>query len=84
MHTVRFCSTFLSPSAAAGAMVPYGNWLANAPAPAAIPDRLRNVRRSIVESRAPASLRRRGPLAGALSDLRVSSMAVSVYSLAVA
>ncbi len=31
------------------------------PAPAASPERLRNVRRSIVESRAPASLLRRGP-----------------------
>ena len=37
-------------------ITPYGSWLANAPAPAARPERLRNVRRSIVDRRAPASL----------------------------
>jgi hypothetical protein len=78
VHTVRFFST-LTPSfcACAGAMAPYGSWLANAPAPAAIPERLRNVRRSIVDNEAPASLRRRGPAIGVASDLRVSSMANS-------
>src|SRR3954468_9728127 len=75
VHTVRFFST-LVPSfcASAGPIAPYGNWLAKAPAPAATPERLRNVRRSIVDRRAPASLRRRGPDVGAASDLRVSSM----------
>ena len=77
VHTVRFVSTLTaSPSlaASAGPITPYGSWLANAPAPAARPERFRNVRRSIVENLAPANLFRRGPEVGAASDLRVSSM----------
>ncbi len=71
VQTVRFFWTdlaSLSAAAVAGPMAPYGNWLANAPAPAARPDRLRNVRRSIVDILPPACLFNRGPVVGALSD----------------
>src|SRR5258705_7802448 len=57
VQTVRLLSVFFaSPSAAASALPLnwYGNWLANAPAPATRPERFRNPRRCIVGSRAPA------------------------------
>ena len=79
VQTVRFTSTLLCASAAACALpiVPYGSWLANAPAPATKPERLRNARRSIVAMRAPARRRSRGPAAGMPSPFFVSSIVVS-------
>src|SRR6476469_6393084 len=77
VHTVRCTSvlTFAASSAAfALPIVPYGNWLAKAPAPATRPERFRNARRSIVAIRAPSVRSRRGPATRAESVLRVSSM----------
>jgi len=55
-------------------IAPYGIWLANAPAPAARPERFKNVRRSIVGRGIPERRRRRGPAAETFSLFRVSSM----------
>src|SRR5450432_616294 len=76
MQTVRLLSRLVSVSAAASALPMrwYGNWLANAPAPATRPERFRNARRSIVGSVAPESRRRRGRAALSPSRILVSSM----------
>src|SRR5262247_1006597 len=55
-----------------------GSWLANAPAPAATPLRLRNARRSIVRASAPERLRAsRGCGTTPSEDFLVSNMALS-------
>src|SRR6185503_3619896 len=75
VQTVRCTSrlTFADSSAACALpIVPYGSWLANAPATR--PERFRNARRSIVAMVAPMPRDSRGPARRALSDLRVSSM----------
>src|SRR5258708_21406644 len=55
-----------------------GSWLANAAAPAARPEPLRNVRRSTVFAPSAAAARKSGLTAcAAPSDLRVSNMAAS-------
>jgi hypothetical protein len=60
VHTVRFTSILPALSSAASALpiMLNGNWLANAPAPAATPERFRNVRRSMVFASMPERLRR--------------------------
>jgi hypothetical protein len=75
VHTVRFTSVLVASSLAASAlpMVPYGSWLANAPAPATSPERFKNVRLSIVGC-LPTTRRRRGLAAEARSLFLVSSM----------
>src|SRR5262249_35495136 len=80
VHTVRLVSSFPAASSAASALpiTPYGSWLANAPAPAARPERFKNVRRSIVGGLIPAGRRKRGRAAGALS---VASLFVLVSSM---
>ncbi len=60
VHTVRFTS--IAAAFACASAVPImlkGSWLANAPAPAATPERLRNVRRSMVFASIPERLRDR-------------------------
>src|SRR5487761_2169770 len=80
VQTVRWTSRLtwaVSSAASALRIVPYGSWLANAPTPAATPERLRKLRRSIVGARPPED---RASLAVAPrmgSVLRVSSMGVS-------
>ena len=55
-----------------------GSWDANAPVPTAIPERLRNARRSTVRARAPERLRARRDCGATVPDaLRVSNMAFS-------
>src|SRR6185369_11814353 len=83
VQTVRFTSVATAASLAASAlpMAPYGSWLANAPAPAARPERFKNVRRSIVGSGAPERRRRRGPAAETLSLFLVSSMSFLLLEL---
>src|SRR6476660_3016708 len=87
VHTVRCTSALtLADSSAACALpiVPYGNWLANAPAPATRPERFRNARRSIVAIRAPSVRERRGPATRTESALRVSSMTLLLPKIALA
>src|SRR5512135_1223043 len=82
VHTVRRTSTLpLAAGASAASERPImlnGSWVASAPAPTVNPDRLRNVRRSIVLARTPDTLRaRRGWATAVAADFLVSSMAPS-------
>src|SRR5574340_192398 len=78
VQTVRWTSR-LTPAASSAAcafsIVPYGSWLANAPTPAARPERLRKLRRSIVAILRAPERRMRGATPRMGSDLRVSCMA---------
>ena len=59
-----------------------GSWLANAPAPTVTPDRLRNVRRSIVRASAPDRLRARRDCGKVVpADFLVRSMALGYTSV---
>jgi hypothetical protein len=63
VHTERLTSILPADGSAASALpiMLNGNWLANAPAPAATPERFRKVRRSIVFASIPERLRERRP-----------------------
>src|SRR5688572_18593039 len=83
VQTVRFTSIFAVSAAAAlaSSTMLNGSWLASAPALIVMPERFRNVRRSIVRPRRPATGRVRRSCARepapASFALRVSSIAAS-------
>src|SRR2546427_578858 len=76
--SLRISSSFLEMSSSAWPSIENGSCEATAAPPTPTPERLRNVRRSIVLTSTPESPRERRPCGAAvLVALRVSSMAVS-------